>query len=146
MKKFKNKHIGSYGIMIDEGKIALVKKGRGGYKGKLDLPGGGIEHGELPLDALKREILEETGVRVDHVELSDVSSVCFEWNIDEDTVEDLHHIGIFYTVDVKEKQLKEDGDGQDSLGAKWYPIENLKKEELSFFAILVLEKMGYHLD
>ena len=33
-------HIGAYGILIREDKIALVKKARGGYKGKFDLPGG----------------------------------------------------------------------------------------------------------
>lgn len=31
-------HVGSYGIIIDNNKIVLVKKARGGYKGKLDLP------------------------------------------------------------------------------------------------------------
>ena len=47
-------HVGAYGIIIKDDKIALVKKARGGYKGKLDLPGGGIEHFESPVDALKR--------------------------------------------------------------------------------------------
>lgn len=143
MKEFKNKHIGAYGVMIDDGKIALIRKSRGGYKGKLDLPGGGLEHGELPIDAVKREILEEVGVEVDHIELLDVSSVCFKWNLDEEAVEDLHHIGIFYTVEFSDNHLKKEADGQDSLGAEWYEINNLKKEELSPFTILVLEKLGY---
>ena len=34
--------IGAYGVIIQNGKIALVRKANGGYKGKLDLPGGGI--------------------------------------------------------------------------------------------------------
>ena len=40
----KKNHIGAYGIIIRDEKIALIKKARGGYKGKLDLPGGGIDH------------------------------------------------------------------------------------------------------
>lgn len=39
-------HVGAYGIMIKDNKMALVRKARGGYKGKLDLPGGVIEHTE----------------------------------------------------------------------------------------------------
>ena len=31
-------HIGSYGIIIKDEKIALIRKARGGYKGKLALP------------------------------------------------------------------------------------------------------------
>lgn len=143
MKEFKNKHIGSYGVILDGGKIALIKKSRGGYKGKLDLPGGGIEHGELPIDALKREMMEELGIEIHNIKLLDVSSVTFKWHLDENTIEDLHHIGIFYTADFKSKDLKTTKDGQDSLGAKWYPITELKKEELSPFAILVLEKLGH---
>ena len=49
-------HIGAYGLIINEEKIALIKKARGGYKGKLDLPGGGIEHTEIPSETVKREI------------------------------------------------------------------------------------------
>ena len=55
----KERHIGVYGVIIKDNKIALVRKARGGYKGKLDLPGGGMEHAETPLETLKRELLEE---------------------------------------------------------------------------------------
>ena len=57
-------HIGAYGIIIKDDKIALVKKARGGYKGKFDLPGGGIEHQELPNETLEREIMEEAGIKI----------------------------------------------------------------------------------
>jgi len=39
-------HVGAYGILIKDGKILLIKKSRGAYKGMYDLPGGGIEFGE----------------------------------------------------------------------------------------------------
>ncbi len=54
-------HVGAYGILIRNEKIALIKKARGGYKGKYDLPGGGIEHNETPIETLHREIMEEIG-------------------------------------------------------------------------------------
>ena len=38
MKEFK--HLGAYGVLINESKILLIKKVSEPYDGKLDLPGG----------------------------------------------------------------------------------------------------------
>ena len=77
-------HVGAYGIMVNEDKIALVKKARGGYKGKLDLPGGGIEHTELPIETLKRELMEEAGVKVKSYQLLDVTATNIVWEMEPD--------------------------------------------------------------
>lgn len=136
-------HIGAYGIIINNNKIVLIKKARGGYKGKLDLPGGGIEHTELPEDALKREIMEEAGIQINNYELLDVVATNIIWEMEPNLWEDLHHIGILYIVKTNEKNLKEISDGLDSNGAKWFNINNLKKENLSPFTKLALRKLGY---
>lgn len=135
-------HIGSYGIIINEDKIALIRKARGGYKGKLDLPGGGIEHTELPCETLKREIMEEARITIDSYELFDVTATNIKWEMEKDLYEDLHHIGILYKVKTSDLNLKDDGDGLDSNGANWYQIDTLKKEELSPFAKYALEKLN----
>jgi 8-oxo-dGTP diphosphatase len=52
---------GAYGITRDpEGRVALLE-----IKGKLFLPGGGIDPGERPEDALIRECKEEAGWEVE---------------------------------------------------------------------------------
>lgn len=136
-------HVGAYGILIKEEKIALVKKARGGYKGKLDLPGGGIEHTELPTETLKREIMEEVGINITDYELFDVTATNIKWEMEPKLWEDLHHVGILYIVDTEELNLKSDADGLDSEGAEWYNISDLQKNQLSPFAYYALQKLNY---
>lgn len=138
-------HVGAYGVIIKDNKIILVKKARGGYKGKLDLPGGGIEHTELPEEALKREIMEEAGINITNYKLLDVVATNIKWEMEPNLWEDLHHLGILYTVDTNEYLLKNEADGLDSNGANWYNIAELNKKELSPFTILALEKLGYNI-
>ena len=145
MKEVKSTHVGAYGFIIKDDCIALIKKSRGGYKGMLDIPGGGIEHDETPSDALKRELMEEAGVTVNNFELIDVTSRTFKWQMFEDTIEDLHHIGVLYKVDVKEDEVKSEADGIDSAGCKFYKISELDKEQLTTFTIDGLIKLGYKL-
>lgn len=139
------KHIGAYGIIINDEKIALVRKARGGYKGKLDLPGGGIEHTEVPAKTLVRELREEAEVEVIESKLFDVTATNIKWQMNENTIEDLHHIGILYLVKIAGTKLKSDADGLDSEGCDWYEIDKLEKKNLSPFTIYSLEKLGYKL-
>ena len=143
MKTIVKTHVGAYGILIRDGKIALVKKARGGYKGKYDLPGGGIEHTETPIEAQHREMMEEVEGTVIKEELLDATSTNIKWLMEENVTEDLHHIGILYLVDIKEENLKIDADGLDSDGAVWLPIEELNEEQLSPFAWYALKKLNY---
>ncbi len=136
-------HVGSYGIIIKDEKIALIKKARGGYKGKLDLPGGGIEHTELPTETLKREIREEAGINITDYELFDVTATNIKWEMEPNLWEDLHHIGILYIVDTQELNLKNEADGLDSEGAEWFNINDLEKDQLSPFAYYALQKLNY---
>ena len=52
------------GIVVDEsGRFLLARE----ENGKWELLGGGLNHGEEPIDGLKREIKEETGLDITHV-------------------------------------------------------------------------------
>ena len=146
VKEKKYKQLGAYGLVINNNKILLIKKNGGPYDGKLDLPGGTIEFGETPADALKRELQEEVGILVKEYELFDANSVSFNWQY-EDSVINVHHIGIFYSIlkyDGKIKSKVEITDqNDDSLGANFYQIDSIKKKDLSKIAIIGLEKLGY---
>ncbi len=140
MKRRETRHLGAYGLIINDGKIALVLKSRGAYTGKLDLPGGSFEHGERPEETLVREIKEELNADVKEFSLFDSESVIVDWDMEGEPV-NMHHIGIFYLVTLSNNNLKTDADGQDSLGAKWYEISKLKKEDVSPLAWIELNKL-----
>lgn len=143
-----DKHIGVYGLVINDNKILLIKKKTGPYDGKLDLPGGGFRFGERPIETLKREIKEEVGINVIDCELFDTDSVRVDW-IWNDTPVKTHHIGIFYKVNSYENEIKKEIEiteiNDDSMGADFYDINLLSKDNLSLIAIIELEKLGYEL-
>ena len=148
MNKNQTKHLGAYGLIIKNDKILLIKKVGGPYDGKYDLPGGTIEFGETPEEALKRELFEEVGIKITKYELFDANSVTLDWNY-KDKVFTNHHLGIFYKIldysnEIK-NNVKLDKNNNDSLGGIFIKIDELKKEELSEIAILEIEKLGYPL-
>jgi 8-oxo-dGTP pyrophosphatase MutT (NUDIX family) len=62
---------GVYGVVMDEGKMLVVRQKRGPYAGKLDFPGGGIEFGESAEQAMQREFAEEVAMEFDSLQLID---------------------------------------------------------------------------
>ena len=49
----------------ERGRLMLVRRAVEPQKGKWDTPGGFLEEGESPLNGLRRELLEETGLEVE---------------------------------------------------------------------------------
>ncbi len=67
------------GVVIRDGKVLLCRHTYGGGRGLLIVPGGYLNHGETPEDAVKREIMEETGVTVEPGELLGVRFGGKDW-------------------------------------------------------------------
>jgi len=57
-------------IQNAQGEVLLCKKParRGVFPGQWGLPGGGVEEGETPEAALRRELLEEVGLEVGNIQ------------------------------------------------------------------------------
>ena len=69
------------GVVIHDGKVLLARHTYGGGAGLLIIPGGYVNYGETPQDALKREFMEETNVVVEPVEVIGVRFNMHDWYI-----------------------------------------------------------------
>jgi len=52
-------------VLREDGAVLLVRRARPPAMGSWTLPGGKVEDGETPEHAIAREVLEETGLRVE---------------------------------------------------------------------------------
>ena len=59
-------------LVVQDGRLLVTRRARDPFAGWLDLPGGFIEPGEHPQDAVRRELLEETGLEVEVGALSGI--------------------------------------------------------------------------
>jgi 8-oxo-dGTP pyrophosphatase MutT (NUDIX family) len=61
---------GAFAFVVRGSKVLLLKRARGGLFGDLwYIPGGFVDPGERPIEAAVREVREETGLELGHVEL-----------------------------------------------------------------------------
>lgn len=125
--------VGAYGLSLEGKQVLLTQQLRGPYKGQLHLPGGGIEFGEDPEQALKREYVEE--IACSFSQLTPVHNMSVTGK-NEDLGLNYHLMGMIYLVEGLKKVKTE----HDPEPHNWYDIASLKRKELSPFARIALEK------
>jgi len=52
-------------LCVENGRVLLARRAHPPFKGFWDIPGGFLDEGEDPLDGLRRELKEETGLDVE---------------------------------------------------------------------------------
>ena len=122
----------AYAVVVQDGRALLSRVT--GY-GVWTLPGGGIDHGEHPDDAVRRETFEETGLDLAAFRLVDVDSRHFTGRSPAQVVEDFHGVRILYSgtvAQVREPQVQEVGGSTDA--AAWFPLERLDHLRLTDIA------------
>lgn len=136
-----HKHIGVYALVIHNNSVLLIKKARGPYTGKLDLPGGSLEFSENPLDGLTRELKEETGLSIKNQKLVDFLAHTVIYKDNNEEIQ-MYHLGAIYEVKISSTidDLKSTGDGEDSNGAVWVKISEIDYKNLSPFAEIMIKR------
>ena len=117
----REQRVGVYGICEQQDRVLLVRAAQ--YltvAGMWFLPGGGIDHGEDPVTALRREFDEETGLEVRVGTLRGVLSDVF-------TLPDgksLHTVRIIYGIDGFTGRLRDETDGSSD-AARWVHLDQI---------------------
>lgn len=62
---FTDPKVGVGVLVVDDGRVLLVRRGVMPEKGKWSLPAGFLDQGEDPRETAAREVLEETGLQVE---------------------------------------------------------------------------------
>lgn len=102
--------------------VLLGEKRRGLGNGKVVAPGGKLEPGEGPRDAVVREVWEETGIAIDPSALELVAIIEYEFPTKQSWSQRSY---VFHATDVV-------GEPSDSaeLAAKWCPIDEVPYERM----------------
>ncbi len=125
--------VGAYGVCVDsEQRILLCRltaiTNRGGW---WTLPGGGVDFGEHPKDALVREVREETGLDAVIDELLEVDSIARFVRIDDaPTPVDYHAVRILYRISVTGGDLVHEVSGTTDR-AEWFARDEIDGLQLN---------------
>lgn len=85
--------VAAYAVCVRDGRLLLAQLSeRTANPGSWTLPGGGIDHGEPPRQAVVREFREETGLEVEVGPLLDVDSL----HVPHDGANDYHSVRLVF--------------------------------------------------
>ena len=116
------------GVILEKGRVLLIKRGRDPYKGRWALPGGFVEYGETTEEAVTREVEEETGLKCKIADLIGVYSA-------PDRDPRGHTISVAYRLNVREGKAAAGDDAAETL---WVQYDELP-ESIAFDHAAIIE-------
>ena len=117
--------LGVGALIFDGNRILLVERGREPLKGSWSLPGGVVEVGERLDHAIRREVLEETGLVIETERIFEI----FERIIRDDAGRpEYHYVLIDYLCRGTGGTL---APGDDVSAARWIPQDELDRYRLT---------------
>lgn len=129
--------VGVGAIVIEKDRVLLVCRGIPPSRGLWAIPGGGVEIGETLKDAAEREILEETGIRIE----ADRPVYSFDFIERDDEGEIRFH---YVIVDFMARYLGgEVKAADDAADAKWLTWKEIQALPVSPNTLRVLRAVGF---
>jgi 8-oxo-dGTP diphosphatase len=123
----RRQRLAAYAVVLREGDEVLLTQlsALTTAPGRWTLPGGGIDHGEHPADAVAREGLEETGLTIEVGQLLGVDSRHIVGTSPRGVLEDYHVVRLIYAgtvpADAPAPEVVE-VDGTTAAVA-WHPLD-----------------------
>ena len=117
--------VGVGAAIVDAGRILLVRRGKAPARGQWTFPGGAVELGEPVELAVRREVLEETGLEI---ELERVLVVVDRIERDGEGLVLYHYIIIDYLARPMGGRLQA---GDDADGVVWAELADLDRLEMT---------------
>ncbi|MER5490159.1 NUDIX hydrolase [Streptomyces sp. NPDC002454] len=115
--------LAAYAVCIEDGRVLLVRCVQPGGGSVWTLPGGRVEHGEDPFDAVVREVAEETGCTAAVERLLGVDSRLIP--AAEARAGALHqNVGVFYRVRITGGRFRPEPNGAVTEAA-WTPFSEV---------------------
>ena len=112
--------VGVGAVVLHEGRVLLVKRGRPPGLGRWSLPGGLVELGENTADAARREVAEECGI---DVRVAGVAGMVERIIRDESGRVRYHYVLIDYLAYPESDTITA---GTDAAEARWVPAEHVQ--------------------
>jgi ADP-ribose pyrophosphatase YjhB (NUDIX family) len=117
-----------YALVRRDDDVLLTRiSSRGAHPGAWTLPGGGLDHGETPRDALAREVREECGVECRVDDLLDVHDTHFQGTAPSGRYEDFHGVHLVFRGTVGDDAVphvaESDGTTDD---AAWVSLSDIE--------------------
>lgn len=101
--------VGVGGVVLIEGKVVLIRRGKEPLRGRWVIPGGTVELGETLQDAVVREMQEETGLVVRPREVV----LVFDRIHRVDAVVEYHYVIVDYRCDYLSGELRAGSDADE---------------------------------
>ncbi|OAN33984.1 NUDIX hydrolase [Microbacterium sp. H83] len=117
--------VAAYAVVTDDDGRILLARWTEGRRVAWTMPGGGLEPGEAPEAAVRRELREETGYSVKVGELLGIHSrVIPASQRVHDADQPLHTLRIVYRATVTGGRLQFETDGSTDM-AEWFPLRSI---------------------